>query len=66
MSETFPVQRITRQKIRTELLGQGQRMSNWLYNLKQSSEVPKWVRDEAEYLQVAWDEIKKKSEAPAR
>jgi len=66
MSATFPVQQITRRKIRTELLGQGQRMSNWLYNLKQSSEVPKWVRDEAEYLQVAWDEIKKKGEAPPR
>lgn len=57
MTVTFPAQKINRRKTRTALIGQGQRMSNWLFNLKQSNDVPQWVRDEAKNLQEAWDTI---------
>jgi hypothetical protein len=59
----FPAQQISRRKIRTELIGQGQRMSNWLFNLKQSARVPQDVRDEARMLQEAWDGIVHQSKA---
>ena len=58
MANTFPVQQITRHKVRTALLGQGQRMSNWLFNMKQDSTIPQRYREEAERLQKAWDELK--------
>lgn len=66
MTVTFPVQKINRRKIRTELLGQGQRMSNWLYNIKQEKELPERYRREAEQLQKAWDEIKQRGLTPGR
>jgi hypothetical protein len=54
----FPVQQITRTKTRTALLGQGQRMSNFLYNLAQQSNVPQDWRDGAKMLVEAWDALK--------
>lgn len=54
---TFPAQQIDRRKIRTALIGQGQRMSNWLYNIKQDSRLPKDVTEGARLLQEAWDKI---------
>jgi hypothetical protein len=53
----FPVQQINRRKIRTALIGQGQRMSNWLYNMKQSSKIPGDIREEMRRLQEEWDRI---------
>lgn len=53
----FPAQQINRRKIRTALIGQGQRMSNWLYNMKQSSKIPADIREEMRMLQEAWDKI---------
>lgn len=44
-------------KKRTALIGQGQRMSNWLFNIKQDRSLPERIRQEAELLQKAWDEI---------
>jgi hypothetical protein len=31
MRVTFPAQKINRRKIRTDLIGQGQRMANWMF-----------------------------------
>ena len=53
----FPAQKINRRKIRTELIGQGQRMSNWLFNMKQSNRIPADVREEMKFLQEDWDAI---------
>jgi hypothetical protein len=58
MSVTFPVQKITRRKARTALLGQGQRMSNWMYNMKQSTRLPDDIREELRMMQEEWDQLK--------
>jgi hypothetical protein len=54
----FPQKRSISQAKRTALIGQGQRMSNWLYNIKQESSTPERLREEAKLLQEAWDRIK--------
>jgi hypothetical protein len=57
MSNVFPAQKIKRTSTRTALIGQGQRMSNWLYNIAQEKEVPERYREEAKLLQQVWDRI---------
>lgn len=57
MTLIFRAQKINRRSTRTALIGQGQRMSNWLFNLKQLSDVPEKYREEAKMLQERWDEI---------
>lgn len=56
---TFPIQKASvSQKKRTALIGQGQRMSNWFYNVAQLDDVPEWIRRDAKELVDAWDKIK--------
>lgn len=42
-----------------ELVNQGQRMSNWLYNINQWASVPAELREEARMLQESWDNIRR-------
>jgi hypothetical protein len=54
---TFPAQQITRRKTRTALIGQGQRMANWMFNMKQSTRLPDDVREELRLMQESWDAL---------
>jgi hypothetical protein len=58
MAVIFPAQKITRMKTRTALIGQGQRMANWMYNMKQSSRLPAEIREELRMMQEEWDKLK--------
>jgi len=62
MANVFPVQTSDRRKVsqkrRTALIGQGQRMSNWMYNMKQSERLPDDIRQELRLMQEDWDAIK--------
>jgi hypothetical protein len=57
MTVTFPAQQITRRKTRTALIGQGQRMSNWMFNMKQSPKLLPDIREELRLMQEAWDKL---------
>lgn len=43
---------------KSHLIMIGQRMSNLLYNMKQSKEIPQDWRNNAQELQEEWDEVR--------
>lgn len=57
MTVTFPAQKITRRKARTALIGQGQRMANWMFNMKQSQRLSPEIREELRLMQEEWDNL---------
>jgi hypothetical protein len=49
--------RLTVSQLR-KLVNQGQRMSNWLYNIRQENELTERYREEATALLESWDSLR--------
>jgi hypothetical protein len=52
------VEKLKRIRAKHDLMRVGQMMSNVFHNIKQSEEIPDWLRNKARDLQEQWDKAK--------